>query len=293
MTRPASIETDQDRQVITLPRQRNLTLTRPLVMGVLNVTPDSFSDGGQFIALDDAVAHALTMVSEGADIIDIGGESTRPGAEPVIEAEEIRRVVPVIEKLRQRTDIPISIDSYKAATARAALAAGADLINDVSALRFDPKMAGLVASQQVPVVLMHMLGTPRDMQQQPHYENCVEEIAQFFDERIEFGIKCGINKSRMILDPGIGFGKLLQDNLAILFGLRRFKSFSLPLMIGVSRKSFIGKIDPSQAAVEQRLGGSLAAAVVAVINGADIVRVHDVAQTVQALEVLQAIGNKA
>ncbi|MFQ6007871.1 MAG: dihydropteroate synthase [Candidatus Zixiibacteriota bacterium] len=283
----------ESQQVITVSSGRQLPLTRPLIMGILNVTPDSFSDGGRFINLTDAVAHALKMVDEGADIIDIGGESTRPGADPVSAEEEIRRVIPVIEMLKRETDIPISIDTYKASTAQAALEAGADIVNDVSALRFDSSMANLIASQKVPVVLMHMLGTPRDMQKNPHYENCVEEIAQFFVARIDFCIKSGIEKTKIILDPGIGFGKRLSDNLEILANLRRFKEFSLPLLVGVSRKSFIGMIHTSGCAADQRIGGSIAATVAAVINGADIVRVHDVAQTVEALKVLQAIRETA
>jgi dihydropteroate synthase len=258
-------------------------------MGILNVTPDSFSDGGRFIAKDAAVEHALQMVADGADIIDIGGESTRPGAEPVGTEEEMRRVIPVIEMLRQETDAPISVDTYKATTAQAALAAGADMVNDVSALRFDNRMREVIASGKVPVVLMHMLGTPRDMQKNPHYEDCVGEIARFFAERIDYCIKNGIDRSQIILDPGIGFGKRLSDNLDILTHLRRFKEFSLPLLVGVSRKSFIGKIHPSGRPADQRLGGSIAAAVAAVNNGADIVRVHDVAPTVEALKVIQAL----
>jgi len=283
-----SIATEAER-TLTLPGGRRLPLSRLLVMGILNVTPDSFSDGGRFIAADAAIEHALQMVADGADIIDIGGESTRPGAEPVGTEEEMRRVLPVIERLRRETEVPISIDTYKAATARAALEAGADMVNDVSALRFDSRMAEVIASRKVPVVLMHMLGTPRDMQKDPHYENCVQEITRFFAERIDFCIKNGIDRSQIILDPGIGFGKRLSDNLDILTRLQRFKKFSLPLLVGVSRKSFIGMIHPSGRPADQRIGGSIAAAVAAVNNGADIVRVHDVAPTVEALKVIQAL----
>lgn len=278
---------------VNLPRKRQLSFLRPLIMGILNVTPDSFFDGGRFIKVEKAVEHALKMEREGADIIDIGGESSRPGAEPVSTEEEKRRVLPVIEKLRQETDIPISIDTCKATIALAALEAGADIINDISALRFDPKMAELAAGQNVPIVLMHMLGTPRDMQVAPHYNDCMEEIAQFFTERIDFCIKSGIKRSQLILDPGIGFGKRLCDNLEILSGLRRFKQFSLPLLVGPSRKSFIGMIHPTVNETQQRLGGSIAAAVAAVINGADIVRVHDIAETVEAVKVIEAIRRTA
>jgi dihydropteroate synthase len=288
LTRPKEIK-----HKLPLPGGRQLPLSHPLIMGVLNVTLDSFSDGGHFLAFSDAVEHALRMEQEGADIIDIGGESTRPGAEPVSVEEEMERVIPVIHKLREQTDIPISIDTYKARTAEAALEAGADMVNDISALRFDPDMAKLIATKKVPLVLMHMLGTPRDMQTNPCYNNCVEEITQFFSERIDFCIKSGFDKSQLILDPGIGFGKRLSDNLEILSHLHSFKRFSLPLLIGVSRKSFIGMIHSVGSPAHERLGGSLAAVVAAVINGADIVRVHDVAETVEALKVIQAIRETA
>lgn len=288
MTRPEEIK-----RVLPLPCGRQLPLSRPLIMGVLNVTPDSFSDGGHFLAFSDAVEHALRMEWEEADIIDIGGESTRPGAEPVSVEEEMERVIPVIQKLREQTDIPISIDTYKAQTAEAAIEAGADMVNDISALRFDPDMAELIANKKVPLTLMHMLGTPRNMQKKPRYDNCVEEIARFFKERIDFCIKSGIDKSKLILDPGIGFGKRLCDNLEILSGLYGFRRFALPLLVGVSRKSFIGMLHPVDSEAHRRLGGSLGAVVAAVINGADIVRVHDVAETVEALKVIQAIRETA
>jgi dihydropteroate synthase len=205
----------------------------------------------------------------------------------------MERAIPVIQKLREQTDIPISIDTYKAMTAEAALEAGADMVNDISALRFDPDMAELIATKKVPLTLMHMLGTPRNMQKNPRYDNCVEEVARFFKERIDFCIKSGIDKSKLILDPGIGFGKRLCDNLEVLSGLRTFKQFALPLLVGVSRKSFIGMLHPVDSEAHRRLGGSLAAVVAAVINGTDIVRVHDVAETVEALKVIQAIRETA
>ncbi len=293
MSKQAFTRQEVTKYVIPLSGGRRLELSHPVVMGVLNVTPDSFSDGGHFVEIEEAIQHGLRMEREGAGIIDIGGESTRPGAESVPAEEEMERIIPVIEKLRQETDLPISIDTYKASTARAALEAGADMVNDVSALRFDPSMAELVAAQKVPLVLTHMLGTPRDMQDNPHYENCVEEIAQFFKERIDFCVRSGIEKTRLILDPGIGFGKRLTDNLEILSGLRRFKQFSLPLMVGPSRKRFIWMLHPIVVEVQQRLGGSIAAATAAVLNGADMVRVHDVAETVEALKVIQAIRETA
>jgi dihydropteroate synthase len=281
---------EEIKRVIPLSGSRELPLSRPLVMGILNVTPDSFSDGGQFESVDSAVAHGLAMIEQGADIIDVGGESSRPGAEPVDLQEELRRVVPVIERLRRETSIPISVDTRRAETARVALDVGADMVNDISALRQDPDMADLVAERKVPVILMHMQGTPGDMQKNPSYGDCVSEIAAFFDERIAFARKRGINKEKLIIDPGIGFGKRLSDNVALLAHLDTFRKFNLPILVGVSRKSFIGMLNPATQDLQQRLGGSIAAAVAAVINGADIVRVHDVGQTVEALKVIQAIG---
>ncbi|HVP07500.1 MAG TPA: dihydropteroate synthase [Candidatus Acidoferrum sp.] len=274
---------------ITLSADRRPSLSRPLIMGILNVTPDSFSDGGKFARFEAAVAQAMQMQNEGADIIDIGGESSRPGAEPVSAQDEMERVLPAIKEIRRLSPIQISIDTYKAATAEAALAAGANIVNDISALRFDPAMVDLLARTDVPVILMHMLGTPRDMQQNPTYTDCVKEIGDFFGERIEFCRSRGIGKERLILDPGIGFGKRLEDNLAILRELEQFKRFGLPVLVGASRKSFIGKVASSERPAGERLGGSIAAAVVAALHGADIVRVHDVAETVEALRVVQAI----
>ena len=276
-------------KVFRLKEERELALTRPLVMGVLNVTPDSFSDGRKFLNVSDAVEHALAMEKEGADIIDIGGESSRPGADPVTANREMERVLPVISKLRRHTAIPISIDTYKAATARAALAAGADIVNDISALRFDPDMAEVVARTKAPVILMHMLGRPRDMQDNPEYDNCVREIYEFFEERVAWCTANGIDQDNIILDPGIGFGKTLSHNLEILSNLESFKKLSLPLLVGASRKSFIGKIGDDDKPAVKRLGGSIAAAAWAVIKGADIVRVHDLEETVEAIQVLEAI----
>ena len=284
LTRPEEIKA-----VIRLARGAQLPLSRPLVMGILNCTPDSFSDGGKFVSVETAIAHARIMISEGADMVDIGGESSRPGADPVSCEDELARVIPVIEAIRSDSDIPISIDTYKAEVARVALTAGADMVNDISALRFDDKMAGTVAAFGAPVILMHMLGTPRNMQIDPQYDDCVGEIDAFFDERIRYASDRGIDKSRIILDPGIGFGKRLADNIDILANLRRFTRFGLPVLLGASRKSFIGMLHPSNTGADARLGGSLAAAVTGVLNGAAIVRVHDVGPTVEALKVVQAV----
>jgi len=280
---------EEIKRVIPLPGSRQLALSRPLIMGILNVTPDSFSDGGRFGSVDSAVAQGLAMIELGADIVDVGGESSRPGAEPVDLREEIGRVIPVIERLRRETSAPISVDTYRSETAEAALDSGADMVNDISALRQDAAMVNLVAERKVPVVLMHMQGTPRDMQKNPSYVDCVSEVAEFFAERIAFAREHGVNKEKLIIDPGIGFGKRLSDNLSLLANLAAFRKFKLPILVGVSRKSFIGMLNPAATDPAQRLGGSLAAAVAAVINGADIVRVHDVAPTVEALKVIQAI----
>ena len=260
----------------------------PLIIGVINVTPDSFSDGGRFFEHRDALAQAQALVAAGADLLDIGGESTRPYADPVPLEEELRRVVPLIEAVRATTDTPISIDTYKSQVARAALNAGAGLINDISALRFDPAMAPLVAEHRVPVVLMHMQGTPRDMQLKPHYDDLLGEIKAFFKERLDFALSQGIPRDLLILDPGIGFGKTFQHNLEILNHLEAFLDLGCPLMIGASRKAFIGHL-LNLPNGEVRDVGTLAAVAVAVQRGARIVRTHNVAYTRQFLTVMQAI----
>ena len=257
-------------------------------MGVINVTPDSFSDGGRFFEHRDALAQAQALVAAGADLLDIGGESTRPYADPVPLEEELRRVVPLIEAVRATTDTPISIDTYKSQVARAALNAGAGLINDISALRFDPAMAPLVAEHRVPVVLMHMQGTPRDMQLKPRYDDLLGEIKAFFKERLDFALSQGIPRDLLILDPGIGFGKTFQHNLEILNHLEAFLDLGCPLMIGASRKAFIGHL-LNLPNGEVRDVGTLAAVAVAVQRGARIVRTHNVAYTRQFLTVMQAI----
>jgi dihydropteroate synthase len=256
-----------------------------LVMGIVNVTPDSFSDGGRFLAPEAAVAHALELVTEGAAILDVGGESTRPGAVPVDEQEEIRRVLPVIEALASRVQVPISIDTMKPGVARAAVAAGASLINDVGANRQDPAMWRLAAETGAGYVCMHMQGTPQTMQQNPVYQDVVGEISAFFSERLEQLNHCGVAREQIILDPGIGFGKTVEHNLQVLGRLEAFGRFERPLLIGVSRKSFIGRL----LGAGDRLAGGLACACLALEAGAAIIRTHDVAPTLQALRMAEAI----
>ncbi|MCS7197334.1 MAG: dihydropteroate synthase [Candidatus Bipolaricaulota bacterium] len=263
---------------------------RTLVMGILNVTPDSFSDGGRFFSFESALERARQLIREGADIIDIGGESTRPGAEPVPEAEELRRVIPVICAIRKESAVPISIDTYKARVAEAALEAGANIINDISALRFDPQMVKIVAQARVPVVLMHMQGEPRTMQQNPTYVDVVREIKEFLAERIAFARAHNIEK--IIIDPGIGFGKAVAHNIEILRRLGELKELGYPILIGTSRKSFIGKLggtEENPLPVHERLEGTIASNVIAVLNGAQIVRVHDVAAMKKALTIVDAV----
>lgn len=258
-------------------------------MGTLNLTPDSFYDGGRYPTSAAAIEQALQMVEEGADIIDIGAESSRPGARPVSAAEELERVIPVIEGIHHRTDLLLSVDTTKAAVATEAVEAGASIVNDISALRFDPKMAGVVADRGVFIVLMHMKGTPETMQKGPSYNDPVEEIKAFFAERIEMAISAGISADKIIIDPGIGFGKRLLDNLAIIRGLARFSVLDTPILVGLSRKSFLGDILNLPA--EERLEGTIAANAIAILNGADIIRVHDVKEGKRAADVARALRN--
>lgn len=260
---------------------------RTAVVGILNVTPDSFSDGGRYRDPEAAVARGIQMAEEGADVIDIGGESTRPGSQPVPAEEELGRVLPVLRGLRRALSLPISIDTYKAEVARRALDEGADIVNDVSALRFDPEMAAVVARERVPVVLMHMQGTPQTMQLAPRYRDVAAEVAAFLRERMETATAAGIDRERILLDPGIGFGKTLEHNLTLLRKLPSLAALGRPLLVGVSRKAFIGRILGVEA--DQRLEGSLAAAVAAVLGGARLVRVHDVKETVRAVRIADAI----
>lgn len=261
----------------------------PKIMGILNVTPDSFSDGGQFDVIDRAVAHAHDMVRAGADIIDIGGESTRPGADVVGQAEEMARVIPVIDALAG-IDAEISIDTRRPAVAQAAVQAGASIWNDVTALEFDDSSPDMAAKLGCTIVLMHMRGTPETMQDNPHYKNVVAEVMAYLKTRMSLALKAGVKRQNIILDPGIGFGKRLEDNLDLLQHLDDFHILGQPLLLGASRKSFIGGIDGSDAA--DRLGGSIASALWGASMGASVLRVHDVEETVQALKVWRAIGER-
>ena len=270
---------------------------RTLVMGILNVTPDSFSDGGRFATFDRAVTHARRMAAEGADILDIGGESTRPFSDPVAEDEEKQRVLPVIERLAKEIDIPISIDTNKASVARAALDAGASIINDVSALTFDSAMAGLAAEAGVPVILMHMQGNPKTMQQAPAYKDVTREVMAFLKAAADRAGAGGVDRAKIIVDPGIGFGKNLDHNLTLIKNLSAFEHLGLPLLIGTSRKAFIRKTlagpDGQPAPVDApavRLG-TQATVTAAVLGGAHIVRVHDVADAVITVKLADAVKN--
>lgn len=265
-------------------------------MGILNVTPDSFSDGGQYDTLDLAVKQALHLIDEGADILDIGGESTRPGAVEISVKEEVLRTVPVIKAIREATrdfdhDPLISIDTRKAGVAEAAILAGADIWNDVSALGFNARSPELAAELGCPVILMHAQGSPETMQDDPNYKDVISDILAWFEARIKTVIKAGVDPENITIDPGIGFGKRHEDNLAIFKNLEAFKALGFPILMGASRKSFIGRIDGSNA--DDRLGGSLAAALWSAQAGANILRVHDVKETVQAVKVWDAISPKS
>jgi dihydropteroate synthase len=290
-------------------RQFEFRFPRPaLVMGVVNVTPDSFSDGGKFFSPAKAVVHALELVAQGAEILDIGGESTRPGAEPVGEEEELRRVIPVIRNLAEQVErgrparvnpkrklageppalrVSISIDTMKPAVARAALDAGASIVNDVAANREDDTMWKVVSEFRAGYVCMHAQGPPRTMQKNPDYQNVVREVGEFFRERLEKLNACGVSSDQVVFDPGIGFGKTLEHNLQLLANLRRFTKLQRPLLLGVSRKSFIGKL--LGATLNERLPASLACATLAVADGVQIIRAHDVAETVQAVRLAEAL----
>ena len=256
-------------------------------MGILNVTPDSFSDGGRFFDTEDALKQGISMAEDGADIIDIGGESTRPGAEPVGAAQEISRVVPVISALRERLDTAISIDTTKAEVAAAALDAGADVVNDVSAGRFDPQMLPLVSQRRVPVVLMHMLGEPRTMQQDPRYEDVTKEVKAFLEERAHAAQAAGVARDKIVIDPGFGFGKTREHNLELLRNLRRFTDLGYPVLAGTSRKTFIGAT--LDLPVAERLEGTAATVALAVAGGAAIVRVHDAGPMRRVASMVEAV----
>jgi len=267
------------------------TLDFPLkthIMGILNVTPDSFSDGGQYFDKSAAVKRAIRMVEDGADIVDIGGQSTRPGSEPVTVDEELRRTIPVIEAISSEIKVPISIDTYRAEVARAALDAGASVVNDISGLRFDPGMAPLVAERRVPVILMHIKGTPSDMQKDPSYEALIPEIIDYLRESMAIAERAGVAREMIVVDPGIGFGKTFEHNLEIIHRLDEFTGLERPILVGPSRKAFIGAI-LGGAPASERTFGTAAAVTASILNGANIVRVHDVAEMAQVVRVADAI----
>lgn len=263
-----------------------LTLNRPHVMGIVNVTPDSFSDGGMFSCADLAIEHALRLIAEGADILDVGGESTRPGAVPVSLGEELNRVIPVIEALNKVCTVPISIDTYKPEVMRQAIAAGADIVNDVRALQ-EPNALEIVAQTNVGVCLMHMQGAPQTMQLEPHYVDVVAEVKQFLNDRLNIAVAYGIAKNRILLDPGFGFGKTRANNIELIQHLESFASLAQPVLVGLSRKSVLGQMTGSD--VDARLYASVAASVISAMKGAKILRVHDVKATVEALKMVTAI----
>ena len=266
-------------------RGRKIKIPPFKIMGVLNVTPDSFSDGGKFLSVDKAVEHAHRMVEEGADIIDVGGESSRPFSEPVSEEEELRRIIPVLEEL-DGIKVPISVDTYKPKVAEEALKRGVAMVNDIFSLRKEG-MTDVVREYDAAVVIMHMKGEPKNMQLNPHYDDVISEIIRFFRERIDFALKNGIEPDRIIIDPGIGFGKRVEDNLRIINELESFKSLGYPILIGTSKKSFIGKV--LNLDLEERLEGTIASNIVALMNGASIFRVHDVRPNLHALKMAQEI----
>ena len=276
-------------EALRQPRARiaGLSMAEPKIMGIVNVTPDSFSDGGQLPTAEAAVAHGLKLVAEGADILDVGGESTRPGAEIVPVDEEIRRVVPVIVGLRAQSDVRISIDTRKADVMREAVAAGADIINDVSALMYDPEGLETAAELGVPVILMHAQGDPKTMQKSPHYDDVVLDVFDFLEARLDAAIRAGIPREKVVLDPGIGFGKTLDHNLQLMAGVSVLHGLGVPLLVGASRKRFIGTLTGVDKA-DERVHGSVAAALQAVSQGAQMVRVHDVAATRAAVDVFVA-----
>ncbi len=256
-------------------------------MGVLNVTPDSFSDGGLFLEAENAVEHGIAMAEEGADFIDIGGESTRPFSNPISTSEEIDRVVPVIETLAREVKVPISIDTRKGVVAREALKAGASIVNDISALRFDPALASVAAESGAPIILMHMKGMPENMQKNPVYDDLIGEIRGFLEDAVQRAMKAGIREDLILIDPGIGFGKTFDHNLRILKELTSFLSLGKPVLIGTSNKGFIGEILNKKA--HERLTGTMATVAVAAMNGAHVIRVHDVKEAVETVKVVDAI----
>jgi len=268
-------------------KQKLILGQRTLLMGVLNVTPDSFSDGGLFLDKEKAIAYGLGMVEEGVDIIDIGGESTRPGSRPVELEEELHRVIPVVESLAKEVDVPISIDTYKASVAQRAIEAGAQMINDISGLHFDPSLAQVAARRDIPLVLMHIRGTPETMQKDIHYSSLFPEIIRYLKGSIRTAESAGLDPGQILIDPGIGFGKTVEDNLLILKHLYEFRVLGKPILLGTSRKSFIGKILNSE--VDDRLEGTLSSIVIGVLNGAHVIRCHDIRQAKKAIAVADAV----
>ena len=268
---------------------------RTILMGILNVTPDSFSDGGKYFSPDKAIKHALMMEKQGADIIDIGGESTRPGSKKITVEEEINRIVPTIEELVKKINIPISVDTYKSKVAKKTLDAGASMINDISALRGDKTLVKIVSEYEIPICLMHMKGNPGNMQNNPFYKDLIEEIFLFLKERTEFAALNNIKKEKIIIDPGIGFGKRtgrgIEDNCEILRKLDKLKLLKFPIMVGASSKTFIGNVcgDDKSPIIKERLEGSLAAACIAVMNGANIIRAHAVKETRSCLNLIDCV----
>lgn len=291
MKKAALIQPRRREFVVPCGRYRLRLGRRTLIMGILNLTPDSFSDGGRYNALDMALARAEEMLKEGADVLDLGGESTRPGARRVTVKEELMRILPLLKKLVRRANVPISIDTYKSAVARQCLEEGASLINDVTALRGDPQMADVIRDFSAPVILMHMKGTPLTMQKNPRYSNLFLDIKTSLKESIRLALKSGISRSRILIDPGIGFGKTVRHNLSLIKGLEFFARLGFPVVIGISRKSFIGKV--LGLPVEERIWGTASSAAIAAWNGAHIVRVHDVKEMKQVTEMADAILSAA
>lgn len=269
-------------------KERSFDLSvNPLIMGVLNLTPDSFSDGSRYGSIHEAVAAAEQMVAEGADILDIGGESSRPGAEPVSTREELARVMPVIEKLAGRLHVPLSIDTWKSAVAEAALKSGAEIVNDISAMTFDPEMSAIIAKADAAVVLMHSRNTPAEMQKNTDYADIVAEVVSFLEVRLKAAVSAGINAERIVVDPGIGFGKSVAGNMELIRRLREFQRLNRPVLIGTSRKSFIGAALNRE--VSDRVFGTAASVAIAMMNGASIFRVHDVNAMRDTVDMVRAI----
>jgi len=270
-------------------RNKFVEIPSPAVMGVLNITPDSFSDGGLFLSIDDALKQVKDMISGGADIIDVGGESTRPGAEKVSIDEEIDRIIPVVVRIKKEFEVLVSIDTYKERVARMAVTeAGADMVNDISGLGFSENMASSISILDIPVVVMHIQGTPENMQKNPYYTDVITELKEFFSDRISYALSKGIKKEKIIIDPGIGFGKRLEDNIKIIKKLGEFKEFDCPILIGLSRKTFLGEIS-GEKIPKSREAETLTGNIVSILNGASIIRVHNVRNAVRSIDILRSL----